>query len=117
MKTISDIVKAQRVSLGLTLEELGKKAELSQGFLSRVEKGDYDAMNMSLDTIIRLAGALKLKVKDFLDNLQLTEPAATPELSVYLRQKYNINDSQDVKMIENIISKFSGDEEQKDELP
>lgn len=118
MKNISDLVKNQRASLGLTLEQVGQKAKLSQGFLSRVENGDYDAMNMSLDTIIKLANALQLKVKDFLDNLQITEPAPSPELSVYLRQKYNINDSQDVRMIENIITKFSGDkDEEQDELP
>lgn len=112
MKNISDLVKAQRASLGLTLEEVGKKADLSQGFLSRVEKGDYNAMNMSLDTVIKLAAALKLKVKDFFDNLQLTDPAPSPELSVYLRQKYNINKSEDVQVIESIIDRFKGDEDE-----
>lgn len=111
MNKISELVKAQRTSLGLTLEQLGEKAKLTQGYLSRVEKGDFDGMNMSLDTIIRLAHALKLKVKDFLDDTHVNDTNHTPELSVYLRQKYNINDSKDVLIIEELIKRLKDDED------
>jgi transcriptional regulator with XRE-family HTH domain len=109
---LKNLVKEQRTKLGLTLDQVAKEADLSQGFLSRIEKGDYDQMNLSMDTLIRLAKALKLKVKDFLDALKIIEPDNSPAaLNIYLRQKYKIVDSQDVKMIEDIINRFV--EEQK----
>lgn len=111
MNRISTLVKNQRLNLGLTMEQVAKSADLSQTLLSRVEAGDYDTMKMSLDTIIRLAKALQLKVKDFLDNLEITEPNHIPELSVYLRQKYDINKSHDIQMIESIINRLKENEE------
>lgn len=111
MNTISRLVKNQRLNLGLTMEQVAESADLSQTLLSRVEAGDYDTMKMSLDTIIRLAKALQLKVRDFLDILEVTEPNHAPELSVYLRQKYDINRPQDIRMIEGIINRLKEDEE------
>ncbi len=106
MRNISDLVKNQRTKLGLTMEEVGEKAKLSQGFVSKLEKGDYSAESLSLDTIIRLADALKLKVKDFLDDLKVIESDQAPSLNVYLRQKYDIQNTKDVQMIEDIINRF-----------
>ena len=88
------------------MEEVGNKAKLSQGFVSRLEKGTYDAKSVSLDTIIRLADALQLKVKDFLDDLKIIESDQSPALNVYLRQKYEIQDTKDIQMIEDIINRL-----------
>jgi transcriptional regulator with XRE-family HTH domain len=106
MKTISEIAKNQRAKLGLTLDEVGKKAELSQGYLSRLENGDYDAKNLSLDTIIRLSSALSLTVKDFFDTLNITDANEAPALNVYLRKKFDISNNNDVKMIEDLINRL-----------
>lgn len=106
MVNISDLVKNQRGKLGLTMEELAAKAELSQSFLSKVESGNYETKQLSLDTIIRLSGALELKVKDFLDNLQIIESDNSPALNVYLRTKYSINNKGDIEMIATIINRL-----------
>ncbi len=107
MNQISKLVKSQRLSLGLTMEQVAKEASLSQGFLSRLEGGDYDAKNMSIDTIIKLAGALRLRVKDFFDSIQKnTEGNYAPELSIYLREKYDMTEPHDIQIIESMIRRL-----------
>jgi len=91
----------------LTFEELSAKTKLSIGFLSRLEKGDYDEKNISLATIIRLATGLSIQVKDLLDQLGVLEHSQLPAIGAYLREKYNIQNTQDVKTIENIINRLN----------
>lgn len=106
MGNISNLVRDQRNKLGLTMEEVAKKAELSQGFLSKLENDGYEPANLSLDTIIRLANALNLKVKDFLDNLKIIDSEQSPALNVYLRTKFDIKNKADVEMIEMLINRL-----------
>ena len=91
----------------MTFEELSAKTKLSIGFLSRLEKGDYDEKNISLATIIRLATGLSIQVKDLLDQLGVLEHSQLPAIGAYLREKYNIQNTQDVKTIENIINRLN----------
>ncbi len=59
MATIGDRIKGRRIELGLTQEELAKKANISKGFLSDVENG---RRNVGADTVLDLAGALGLSL-------------------------------------------------------
>jgi len=58
-----------RVVRDLTQEELGTSAGISQGFLSKVERGDVD---LDGDRLLRVAAALKFPVEFFLQ-----EPGST----------------------------------------
>lgn len=89
----------------MTLDELSAKSLLSKGFLSRLEKGDFDNKNISLDTIIKLATGLQIKVIEILDLLNITDNSQreSPPLKVYLRTRYKIEDQSKVKIIEDLI--------------
>ncbi len=107
MLKISSYLKNLRAGEKLTFEELSSRTKLSIGFLSRLEKGDYDEKNISLATIIRLATGLGVKVKDLLDQLGILENNHLPAIGAYLREKYNIQSTEDVKTIENIINRLN----------
>lgn len=103
---LGKIVKNYRDRLDLTLEQLNKKTGLSKGFISRLEKGDYDEKNISLNSIIKLARGFDIKVKEILDALNVIEQNEPPSLRMYLREKYNISKNEDADMIENLINHF-----------
>jgi transcriptional regulator with XRE-family HTH domain len=52
-------IRACRTRAGLTLEQLAEKADLSWPYLSEIERGRE---NISLDKLVRLAQALKVKL-------------------------------------------------------
>lgn len=60
-------IKLLRKEAGLSLTELAQKAELSLGYVSRLESGSY--RDLSLTTSKSLAKALGLTLKDFLKKL------------------------------------------------
>lgn len=106
---LSQIIKQYRKKHSLTLEELSKRSILSKGFLSRLEKGDFDDQNVSLNTIVKLATAFKVPVIDLLDLLDITRKNRhdSPSLRVYLRSKYDIHDDETVKVVESLIDHLS----------
>ena len=55
---IKDILKARRLSLGLTLEDVAAKVGVSAATISRWESGDI--ANMRRDRIVALSKALKI---------------------------------------------------------
>lgn len=57
-KTVGQNVRAFRLRLGLTQEQLAEKAGLHWTYISGVERGRY---NVSLDTLETLAAALGRK--------------------------------------------------------
>lgn len=103
---ISSFLKDLRNKQDLTLGDLARASELSPAFLSRIENQEFDKKNLSLDTIIKIAKGLNVKVKDILDTLGVIDKSELPALPVYLRQKYNIKNSKDHGVIEDIIKKF-----------
>ena len=52
-------IRACRTHAGLTLEQLAEKADLSWPYLSEIERGRE---NISLDKLVRLAQALKVRL-------------------------------------------------------
>lgn len=58
---LGERIRELRKSAGITQEELGEKAELSYKFIGELERGQ---VNVSLDSIARIAEALGVKIGD-----------------------------------------------------
>lgn len=58
-------VKRLRTQRGLTQADLAKKAKVSQGFIAQLETGQQN--NPTLDTVRRLAKALKVTVGELVE--------------------------------------------------
>ena len=60
-RTVGQQIRAYRKQAGLSQEKLAEKASLSYKYLGEVERG---YVNVSLDSLMRIAKSLKLKVSD-----------------------------------------------------
>ena len=60
-RTVGQHIRAYRKQTGLSQEKLAEKASLSYKYLGEVERG---YVNVSLDSLMRIAKALKLKLSD-----------------------------------------------------
>lgn len=58
------IVKSLRIEKEITQEDLAEKANLHVTFISRIENGKA---NVSLDTVLKLANAFGIEVKDLFE--------------------------------------------------
>ncbi|WP_276676033.1 helix-turn-helix domain-containing protein [Selenomonas artemidis] len=58
-----DIVKDRRLALGITQAELANKSGVSRATVSDIENGKK--VSIKTETLMRLAEALGVKVKDF----------------------------------------------------
>ena len=65
-KIIGEAVRKYRKQSGLTQEKLAEKAELDSTYISDVERGEE---NISVDALMRIANALNVRLKDFIQNL------------------------------------------------
>ncbi len=63
-KLIGRRIKELRKSKGLSQEQLAEKAETSQNYLSRMERGTE---NLTLDMLIKLANALEVEMWEMFD--------------------------------------------------
>ncbi len=62
---LGKLIRRRRQELDLSLRELAQKTNLTAGFLSQIERGESKP---SLDTLIRIAGALNSSVENFFIN-------------------------------------------------
>ena len=60
-KELGARIKELRKAAGLTQEKLGEKADLNYKFIGELERGQ---VNVSLDSLIRIAEALGIKIED-----------------------------------------------------
>jgi transcriptional regulator with XRE-family HTH domain len=67
-KTFGEAVRSERLARKLTQEKLAEKADLSLNFIGIVERGEQMA---SLDSIVRLAEALKMSGGELLSRAKL----------------------------------------------
>jgi transcriptional regulator with XRE-family HTH domain len=65
-RTVGQQIRAYRKGAGLTQEKLAEKASLSYKYVGEVERG---VVNVSLDSLMRVAKALKLKVADLVRDI------------------------------------------------
>jgi len=59
-------MRAYRKQAGLSQEKLAEKADLHHNFIGEVERGN---MEISLTSMLKIAKALKVKVRDLVDAL------------------------------------------------
>ena len=59
-------IRFYRERAGFTQEKLAEKAGLSYKYLGEVERG---LVNISLDSLVKLARALRIRVRSFVQNL------------------------------------------------
>lgn len=60
-RIVGQKIRAYRKQAGLSQEKLAEKASLSYKYLGEVERG---YVNVSLDSLMRIARALKVKIHD-----------------------------------------------------
>ena len=56
-------VRVRRRALGLSQEEFAEKVDCHRNFVGRIERGEQ---NPTVDTLVRIARALKCKVRDII---------------------------------------------------
>ncbi|MFC6176962.1 helix-turn-helix domain-containing protein [Companilactobacillus huachuanensis] len=66
---IGKIIRDKRKSLGLTIEQLAEKADVSESLVSQLERGVNS--NISINKLERISTAMNLKLSDLFD-----EPAS-----------------------------------------
>jgi transcriptional regulator with XRE-family HTH domain len=59
-------IRAQRKQLGLSQETLSEKADLHPVYVGSVERGEE---NVSIDSLVRIAEALKVAVQDLVNGI------------------------------------------------
>jgi XRE family transcriptional regulator, regulator of sulfur utilization len=65
-RLLGEKIRAYRNQAGLTQEKLAEKADLHHNFIGEVERGN---METSLSSLLKIAKALKVKVRDLVEEL------------------------------------------------
>ena len=63
---LGDKIRSYRKQAGFTQEQLAEKADLHHNFIGEVERGN---MEISLTSMLKIAKALKVKVRDLVAEL------------------------------------------------
>ena len=66
-KVVGQNVRKFRKQARLTQEQLGEKANLTYKYVGEVERG---SVNVSLDSLMRIAKALKVRIQDLLRGVE-----------------------------------------------
>lgn len=65
-RIVGQNIRAHRKRARLSQEALAERAQLSYKYLGEVERG---CVNVSLDSLMRIAAALKVRIRDFIGDL------------------------------------------------
>ena len=65
-RMLGENIRSKRKSIGYSQERLAEKAELHPVYLGHVERGEE---NISVDSLARIAKALKTPLRDLFDGL------------------------------------------------
>jgi transcriptional regulator with XRE-family HTH domain len=63
---VGERIRNYRLRLDLTQEKLAEKADVHHNFIGEVERGN---MNCSLDSLVKIAKALAVRVRDLVADL------------------------------------------------
>ena len=72
-------IRSLRLERGLTLPQLAEKAEVSIGLLSQLENADEGTANPNLQTLRKIATALRVTIADLLGKSVAKSRAIVPE--------------------------------------
>jgi transcriptional regulator with XRE-family HTH domain len=95
-KELGQRIRELRKTAGLTQEELGEKAELSYKFIGELERGQ---VNVSLDSIARIAQALGVKIGDLFSK----EKIPVQKIVIKERSPLSKFSSQDLQLIKKAL--------------
>lgn len=95
-KKLGERIRELRKSAGITQEQLGENAELSYKFIGELERGQ---VNVSLDSIARIAEALGVKIGDLFSKEKI------PVQRIVIKEKSPLSkfSSQDFKLIKKTL--------------
>ncbi len=82
LENIGELVHEKRKNLGLTIESLSEKANVSVSLISKIERGDIT--NISVKKLNNIAQSLNLTIGDFFIDADLSD-VETLELITYLK--------------------------------
>ncbi|MFF0493958.1 helix-turn-helix domain-containing protein [Nocardia sp. NPDC004068] len=82
------LIQSRRETLGLSVREAARRAEVDKGTVSRIEQGLIP--NPRPDNIKAIAQALRVPVSDLFAVAGWTPKGELPALRPYLRTKYNL---------------------------
>lgn len=71
LNSISKLIRERRKQLGLTIEQLAEKSDVSESFISRIERGEVD--NIRIKKLNNIAQALNLNLRDFFMGPELSD--------------------------------------------
>lgn len=91
-------IRIIRKSQGLTQEELGEMVQQPQSYIGAIERGEK---NFSLDTIERIATALRVRVEELIKSGSLTEKE---KLIVTVQTTLKNRTEQEIKMLQRLIN-------------
>jgi transcriptional regulator with XRE-family HTH domain len=63
---VGETIRAHRKRAGITQEKLAEKADLHHNFIGEVERGN---MEISLGSMLKIAKALNIRVRDLVNDL------------------------------------------------
>jgi transcriptional regulator with XRE-family HTH domain len=95
-KELGQRIRELRKTAGITQEELGEKAELSYKFIGELERGQ---VNVSLDSIARIAQALGVKIGDLFSK----EKIPVQKIVIKERSPLSKFSSQDLQLIKKAL--------------
>jgi DNA-binding XRE family transcriptional regulator len=58
-RNLGDVIRAERIALGLSQEELAERCQLHRTYIGSVERGER---NISIQNVVRIANALNTRV-------------------------------------------------------
>lgn len=97
--TVGERIKAARKSLGLTLEEFGKKLGVGKTAISKLEKGERNLTDQMLLSIHREFNVREEWLRDGVG--EMFEPAASDELDA-LAKEYGLSEGEKI-LIEHYV--------------
>ncbi len=65
-KTLGEMIRTCREQAGISQETLAERAELHHNYVGEVERGEKAA---TIDTLVKIARGLKVRVRDLVDKL------------------------------------------------
>lgn len=90
--SIGQKIRAYRLELNLTIPQLADITGLSRGFISQVEN---DKVSLSLDSLQKIASALKVPVKNFLED----QPFPPELIAKNARPRIKIGDEPEMELL------------------
>ena len=106
---LADRLKALRKARGWTQHDLSRASGLTRSHISRLERGDIQLP--SSERLRQLAIALGTSLDDLLEAAGYRDPVRDngdlPDLAVYLRHKYGLDDPRLVEAVSTILNRVS----------